>query len=164
MMGDDDLSFFQKLVGDAHALIEQATRVSAKIEDETLQFAKFIESLLDFVLGGFIEAANMHVADAGTDFKLQIDAEAWNFSPNHIEFQWFLRAFSEDGDVDVSTFGAFEQVGDFAGIPATGREVRVPICVAYDVEDDRITRARIYLLANVLMQQLGAIPESAHVG
>src|SRR5947209_16759392 len=55
-------------------------------------------------------------------------------------------------------------IGDFAGIPATGREVRVPICVAYDVEDDRITRARIYLLANVLMQQLGAIPESAHVG
>ena len=55
-------------------------------------------------------------------------------------------------------------IGDFAGIPATGREVRVPICVAYDVEGDKITRARIYLLGNVLMQQLGAIPESAHAG
>jgi steroid delta-isomerase-like uncharacterized protein len=52
-------------------------------------------------------------------------------------------------------------IGDFAGIPATGREVRVPICVAYDVEGAKITRARIYLLANVLMQQLGAIPEAA---
>ena len=54
--------------------------------------------------------------------------------------------------------------GEFAGIPATGREVRVPICVAYDVEGDKITRARIYLLASVLMQQLGAIPEPAHAG
>jgi steroid delta-isomerase-like uncharacterized protein len=55
-------------------------------------------------------------------------------------------------------------IGDFAGIPATGREVRVPICVAYDVEGDKIKRARIYLLANVLLQQLGAIPEPAHAG
>ena len=52
-------------------------------------------------------------------------------------------------------------IGDFAGMPATGREVRVPICVAYDLEGDKIKRARIYLLANVLMQQLGAIPEPA---
>lgn len=55
-------------------------------------------------------------------------------------------------------------IGDFAGIPATGREVRVPICVAYDLEGNTITRGRIYLLANVLMQQLGAIPASAHAG
>ena len=55
-------------------------------------------------------------------------------------------------------------IGDFAGMPATGREVRVPICVAYDVEGDKIKRARIYLLANVLLQQLGAIPEPAHAG
>ena len=55
-------------------------------------------------------------------------------------------------------------IGEFAGIPATGREVRVPICVAYDVKGDKITRARIYLLASVLMQQLGAMPEPAHAG
>jgi predicted ester cyclase len=55
-------------------------------------------------------------------------------------------------------------IGEFAGIPATGREVRVPICVAYDVKGDKITRARIYLLASVLMQQLGAMPELAHAG
>ena len=55
-------------------------------------------------------------------------------------------------------------IGAFAGIPATGREVRVPICVSYDVEGDRIKRARIYLLANVLLQQLGVLPEPAHAG
>lgn len=55
-------------------------------------------------------------------------------------------------------------IGDFAGIPATGREVRVPICVAYDVEGNTITRGRIYLLTHVLMQQLGVLPEPAHAG
>src|SRR5687767_3176811 len=34
--------------------------------------------------------------------------------------------------------------GDFAGIPATGRNVRVPIAVAYHVEDGLIRTARIY--------------------
>lgn len=53
-------------------------------------------------------------------------------------------------------------IGGFAGISATGREVRVPICVAYDVEGNKITQARIYLLANVLMQQLGAVPQPSH--
>lgn len=70
------------------------------------------------------------------------------------------------GDGHAVAEGEFvgRHIGDFAGIPATGREVRVPICVAYDVEGDKITRARIYLLASVLMQQLGAIPASAHAG
>jgi hypothetical protein len=36
--------------------------------------------------------------------------------------------------------------------------------VAYDLEGDKITRARIYLLANVLMQQLGVMPEPTHAG
>jgi hypothetical protein len=46
--------------------------------------------------------------------------------------------------------------GDFAGIPATGRSVRVPIAVSYEVEGGLIKRARIYLLVNVLIQQISA--------
>ena len=37
-----------------------------------------------------------------------------------------------------------KHIGEFAGIPATGKEIRVPICVSYDLEDDKIQRARIY--------------------
>ena len=44
--------------------------------------------------------------------------------------------------------------GVFAGIPATGREVDVPLCVTYDVKDGLIQRASIYLLVNVLMAQI----------
>jgi steroid delta-isomerase-like uncharacterized protein len=46
-------------------------------------------------------------------------------------------------------------VGEFAGIPATGKEVRVPLCVVYDLENDRIQRGRVYFKMPVLMAQLG---------
>lgn len=49
-------------------------------------------------------------------------------------------------------------IGEFAGIPTTGRDVRVPFCVNYEVAEDGIKQARIYLLVGVLMQQLGATP------
>lgn len=51
--------------------------------------------------------------------------------------------------------------GAFAGLPATGREVRVPLCVTYDVAEDGIKEARIYLQAAVMMQQLGAVEPMA---
>jgi steroid delta-isomerase-like uncharacterized protein len=51
--------------------------------------------------------------------------------------------------------------GDFAGIPATGRQVRVPFCVVYDVVGDRITRGRVYMEMPVMMRQLGRTPEAA---
>jgi steroid delta-isomerase-like uncharacterized protein len=46
-------------------------------------------------------------------------------------------------------------IGEFAGMAATGKDVRVPISVTYDLEDGQITGARIYFMANVLMNQLG---------
>jgi steroid delta-isomerase-like uncharacterized protein len=51
--------------------------------------------------------------------------------------------------------------GEFAGVPATGRSVRVPLCVVYDLEGDRIKRARVYLEMPVLMRQIGATPLAA---
>lgn len=47
-------------------------------------------------------------------------------------------------------------VGEFAGIPATGKTVHVPICIIYDVENEQIKRARVYFELPVLMQQLTA--------
>ena len=44
--------------------------------------------------------------------------------------------------------------GEFAGIPATGRKVRVPYSVLYDLRGDRISALRIYFPMSQLMQQL----------
>jgi predicted ester cyclase len=46
-------------------------------------------------------------------------------------------------------------IGEFAGIAATGKEFRVPLCVVYDVEDDKIKQARIYFEIPALLAQLG---------
>jgi steroid delta-isomerase-like uncharacterized protein len=46
-------------------------------------------------------------------------------------------------------------IGEFAGIPATNKDVRVPIAVIYDLENDLITQGRVYFETPALMQQLG---------
>jgi steroid delta-isomerase-like uncharacterized protein len=51
--------------------------------------------------------------------------------------------------------------GEFAGIPATGRQVRVPFCVVYDLVSDRITGGRVYMEMPVMMRQLGKVPAAA---
>lgn len=48
-----------------------------------------------------------------------------------------------------------KHIGDFAGIPATGRNVKVPLCVTYDLDEDGLIKvARVYMLESVMMQQL----------
>jgi len=53
--------------------------------------------------------------------------------------------------------GMFEgtHIGEFAGIPATGKKVSVPLCVVYDFEDDKLKRGRVYMEVPVMMAQLG---------
>jgi len=47
-------------------------------------------------------------------------------------------------------------IGEFAGLQPTNKEVDVPLCVSYDLEDGFIKRARIYMLGDVLMKQLSS--------
>ena len=48
-----------------------------------------------------------------------------------------------------------KHIGEFAGMPATGKQVNVPLCVNYDLnEEGLIKEARIYMLASVMIQQL----------
>ena len=47
-----------------------------------------------------------------------------------------------------------KHINDFAGIPATQKNVRVPLCVTYDLENSLIKEARIYMLGDVMFRQL----------
>ena len=60
-----------------------------------------------------------------------------------------------DGHAVVEGYVVGTHIGEFAGIPATGKEIRVPLCVVYDLEDEQIKRARIYFETPVLLAQLG---------
>ena len=48
-----------------------------------------------------------------------------------------------------------KHIGEFSGIPATGKDVRVPICVVYDLANDQIKRGRVYFEMPALFRQLG---------
>jgi steroid delta-isomerase-like uncharacterized protein len=48
-----------------------------------------------------------------------------------------------------------KHIGEFAGIPATGKDVNVPLCVVYDLANDQITHGRVYFEMPALLQQLG---------
>ena len=46
-------------------------------------------------------------------------------------------------------------IGELNGLLATNKEVDVPLCVTYDLKDGLIQEARIYMLTDVMMKQLG---------
>jgi len=48
-----------------------------------------------------------------------------------------------------------KHIGEFANIPPTNKTVRVPLCVVYDIEGDKINGARIYFEIPALLTQLG---------
>jgi hypothetical protein len=55
----------------------------------------------------------------------------------------------------VEAYFKGRHVGELAGFKATNKEIDVPLCVSYDVEDGLIKQARIYMLTEVMMNQLG---------
>ena len=58
------------------------------------------------------------------------------------------------GKAAIEADFAGTHVAEFAGLQATGRKVRVPYSVVYDLRDDRISALRIYFPMSLLMEQL----------
>jgi predicted ester cyclase len=62
---------------------------------------------------------------------------------------------------DGKRVGEFDFVGkhvaEFGGIAATGREVRVPYCMVYELEGEKIRVLRPYMPMDVLLQQIGGV-------
>lgn len=66
----------------------------------------------------------------------------------------YLMLFGENNAMLEGHFVG-KHIGEFAGIPATGKDVRVPMCVVYDLANDQIQRGRVYFEMPALLQQLG---------
>ncbi len=48
-------------------------------------------------------------------------------------------------------------IGEFAGIPATGKEIEFPMIARYVLQDEEpylIKEARVYMMINILMEQI----------
>ena len=49
-----------------------------------------------------------------------------------------------------------QHIGEFGDLKPTGKKVRVPLCVAYEVRHGKIAAARIYFEIEALRKQVGA--------
>ena len=47
-----------------------------------------------------------------------------------------------------------KHIAEFAGKPATGKEIRVPYSVVYDLEGEQIAALRIYMSLDAIIRQL----------
>ena len=47
-----------------------------------------------------------------------------------------------------------KHIGEFAGIQPTHKNVNVPVCIVYDLENGLIKHARVYFTMDVMMKQL----------
>jgi hypothetical protein len=61
----------------------------------------------------------------------------------------------EDNKAVVEAYFKGRHIGEIAGFKATNKEVDVPMCIVYDLKDGLIQEGRIYMLGEVMMNQLG---------
>lgn len=66
------------------------------------------------------------------------------------------KVFNENSGVLEFRFKG-KHIGEYAGMQPTNKEIDIPVCVCYDMENGLIKKARIYLLTVALMKQLAAM-------
>ena len=134
---------------------------------ETTQ--RTMEAYLEDLVGGgpykrhFAE--DVVVALVGSDQGAEgpDDAEAWIDYLHREAFEArpeLKNMFCAGGNATAEVDFIGRHVGEFSGIAATGREVRVPYSVVYDLEGEKIKALRIYMPMDVLTKQLGATTAS----
>jgi steroid delta-isomerase-like uncharacterized protein len=96
--------------------------------------------------------------DAVRDLIVAMHAQAFRAHPQLVSM------VTDGGAAMLEAVFIGTHVGDFAGLPATGVDVRLPYCMAYDVADGAITALRAYFPMAALAAQLGAAkhPVEAH--
>lgn len=65
-----------------------------------------------------------------------------------------VRTVVGDGAAVLEAVVVGIHTGEFAGVPATGREVRIPLVVSYRIADGQIQEAFVYLLVASFLQQV----------
>ena len=63
---------------------------------------------------------------------------------------------TDQGKAAIEADFAGTHTGEFAGIPPTGKAVRVPYSVVYDLRGDQISALRIYFPMSLLIDQLSS--------
>lgn len=68
------------------------------------------------------------------------------FVPEHVHIA--------DGSAAVEARYVGRHIGDYDGVPASGRDIDVPLVVCYRVEGDEITEIRAWLMQSIFLAQV----------
>src|SRR5438270_10684634 len=99
-MRDDDIALSQEFIGHAHTFAQQAARILPKVEDQSFEFAKVIERARDLFLRGLLESRDVHVTDAWTNDKVQVNAVPGDLVARDAEDNGLLRTLAQHCDLD----------------------------------------------------------------
>ncbi len=126
----------------ARAVIEEYWETLAARGD----FGRFFTDDVVFTVEGTDQAASG--AEASEGLIRFLHEQAFDARP-------VLRSLTaEEGRVAVEAEFVGRHVGEMAGVAATGRDVRVPYAVVYDLRGERICALRGYLSLERLMAQI----------
>ena len=116
-MGHHRLSLLQELIGHRHAFVQQAARIVAQIEDQTMDIAlaQRLKVVLQFAAGGLVELLDRDVGDTRPEPDSFTHAVARDFVARHRERKGLLAAFARDHDSDLRAPRTLQQIGHFGG-------------------------------------------------
>ena len=136
--------------------VESTTEVMNDYLDALLKQEDFGRFFADQVVWTTTETGDVVTGrDAVRDFIVAFHTQAFEARPE-------IKGLTVgDGHATLEADFVGRHTGDFAGIAATGAELRVPYAVCYDVADGTITALRAYLPINLMVAQVRAAADGS---
>ena len=117
--------------------------------DSLLHGRDFASFFSDDVLWTTMETGEqVRGRDAVRDYIVALHTQAFTASPE------VKRLVVADGVAVLEAVFVGTHAAEFAGVPATGKQVRLPYAVVYDLSGDTITALNAYFPVNALVNQL----------
>ena len=129
--------------------VETSERVLREYLDALLARGDFARFFTDDVLWTTMETGEeIRGRDAVRDYIVVLHTVLFDARPV------VRHTLAGDGVAVLEADFVGKHVGEIGGVAATGRDVKVPYCVVYDIEGERIAALRGYLSVTSLMQQV----------
>jgi steroid delta-isomerase-like uncharacterized protein len=129
--------------------VEETERTIREYIDALQNGGDFARYLADDVVWTTMESGDeIHGRQSVVDFIVALHSQLFAATPE------FGNLTFADGVAALEAVFVGRHIADFAGVPATGAEVRLPYAVSYDVSDGSIKALRAYFPIAALIQQL----------
>lgn len=132
------------------------------MEVEAMSIGKTREIMTRYFEGNYEDTLAEDVVftdvTTGTEFRTPLgitDMMHWFYNVAFDAATEDLNIIFGEGKAALECMVVGKHIGEYAGIAATGKEFRAPLCVFYDLEEDQIKRARIHFSLSALKDQIG---------